>query len=132
MQQPLPLWVGGTSPAAKRRAARHGTGWLPNSTKPDDYVAGADEVRALAVEAGRDPSSLTMAVLVQAGIRGEHGGDAAHTATIWADDADAMRTMLQGYRAAGVDHVVIALGSGDVALLRRGMLTLASILPDVR
>ena len=132
VQSPLPLWVGGTSDAAKCRAARHGTGWLPNNTKPEDYAARADEVRALATEAGRDPSVLTMAVLVQAGVHGSAGGDAAHTSTIWADDADAMRTLLGGYRDAGVDHVVVAIGSGDIPLHRNAMEAIASVLADVR
>ena len=132
VQTPLPLWVGGTSASAKKRAARYGNGWLPNNTKPEDYAAQADEVRAMAFEAGRDPAALTMSVLVQAGVRGSVGGDASHVAAIWADDADAMRTLLQGYRAVGVEHVVVAIGSGDIPLHRKAMETMASVLDDVR
>ena len=73
-----------------------------------------------------------MAVLVQAGVHGSAGGDAAHTSTIWADDADAMRTLLGGYRDAGVDHVVVAIGSGDIPLHRNAMEAIASVLADVR
>ena len=58
--------------------------------------------------------------------------DAAHTAAIWADDADAMRTLLGGYRDAGVDHVVVAIGSGDIPLHRKAMEVMAGVLGDVR
>jgi alkanesulfonate monooxygenase SsuD/methylene tetrahydromethanopterin reductase-like flavin-dependent oxidoreductase (luciferase family) len=35
-QQPLPIWVGGSSKAALRRAAERGDGWLPQGTPRAD------------------------------------------------------------------------------------------------
>lgn len=45
-----PIWVGGSSPAALRRAARYGDGWLPQSLGPDPALIGTlrrlrDELR---------------------------------------------------------------------------------------
>lgn len=132
VQSPLPIWVGGSSDGARKRAALYGDGWLPNGMTTETYAPLAAEVRATAAAAGRDPSALSMNVLIQAGVRGESGGDSAHTTAIWADDADAIRALLQGYRAAGVDHAVVALQSGDIALLTRAMECVAGVLADVR
>ncbi len=132
MQTPLPVWVGGTAPGAMKRAATLGNGWHPNNISPADYPAKREEVRAMATAAGRDPDALTFSVRIEVGVRGEELGDASHVAAIWADDRDAMRTLLQQYREAGVEHVVLSLASGDLPLLERSMETIAGVLPDVR
>lgn len=47
VQRPMPLWVGGNAPAARRRAARFGTGWHPLFPTPEQYAAGRTEILAL-------------------------------------------------------------------------------------
>ena len=46
-QQPLPLWLGGSSKAAIRRTARYGTGWLAPLQTPKEA---GDSVRAIRAE----------------------------------------------------------------------------------
>ncbi|HZP52323.1 LLM class F420-dependent oxidoreductase [Actinocrinis sp.] len=61
-QAGLPIHVGGSSPAAARRAGRHGDGWLPGgSLRDDDRKALWELVRTTAQEAGRDPDGITYA-----------------------------------------------------------------------
>jgi probable F420-dependent oxidoreductase len=66
-----PLWVGGESGAAMRRAARLGDGWYPIGANPQyplntlsRYRAAGERLRKLAEEAGRDPSSVALAYRV--------------------------------------------------------------------
>ncbi len=63
-----PIWVGGESPAALRRAARLGNAWYPIGNNPRFPVETPEQlasyiarVRAYASEAGRDASDLDLA-----------------------------------------------------------------------
>jgi probable F420-dependent oxidoreductase len=62
-----PIWVGGHSRAALRRAARYGNGWHPVGATPAAMLGPAelgkllDELRALTEAEGRDPDALTIA-----------------------------------------------------------------------
>ena len=66
-----PIWVGGESGAAMRRAARLGDGWYPIGSNPQyrlntlsRYRAAIDRLRKLTKEAGRDPASVALAYRV--------------------------------------------------------------------
>jgi probable F420-dependent oxidoreductase len=59
-----PIWTGGESPAALRRAGRLADGWYPMTTNtrvplgtPEQFAAYAARVKQHAQEAGRDPAS---------------------------------------------------------------------------
>jgi probable F420-dependent oxidoreductase len=50
---PVPIYVGGLSPAALRRAARLGDGWIGTGQTPEEAIAYAAQLRGLREEAGR-------------------------------------------------------------------------------
>ncbi|MEO7403731.1 MAG: TIGR03619 family F420-dependent LLM class oxidoreductase [Burkholderiales bacterium] len=63
-----PLWIGGESPPAMRRAARLGNGWYPIGRNPahpldtlERYRDGVERLRGEAERIGRDPATLDLA-----------------------------------------------------------------------
>lgn len=96
VQRPIPVWFGGQSEPAYRRAGRLADGWFPQ-VPPGP---GLDEARATveraAAEAGRDPSALGMEGRVS-----------------WRGDADAVAGQVRAWREAGATHVSVnTMGAG--------------------
>jgi probable F420-dependent oxidoreductase len=135
LQQPhIPLWVGGSSPGAVKRAATLGNGWHPSGMSPEAFSQGREEVRKLATAAGRDPDTLTMSIRVEVEV---HGGPSSQRAQnrsrLSGGDLGQMIAGLDAYQKAGVDHVVLALNSGDVPKLTALMQDIArKVMPQCR
>jgi probable F420-dependent oxidoreductase len=53
-QNPMPLWIGGNSDAAARRAGRLGDGWIPSFIAPEQLRHGIQVTLEHAEQAGRD------------------------------------------------------------------------------
>jgi probable F420-dependent oxidoreductase len=64
VQQPVDVWLGGTSPSELRRTGRLGDGWLPSFTVPAEVEAAWPVINATAAEHGRaiDPEHLGVLV----------------------------------------------------------------------
>ena len=74
VQQPIPIWVGGESAPALRRAVRYADCWYPVGTNPQYPMntfsrvkAALARLRGFAERGGRDPSSLKVALRVLIG-----------------------------------------------------------------
>ena len=123
----VPLWVGGASPGALRRAARRGNGWHPSGMSAEEFAIGRQRVRELAESAGRDPDDLVMSVRVEVE---SHGGPsserAADRSRLPGDDPVGMIAGIAAFQDAGVQHIVLALNTGDVGRLRELMHSIAS------
>ena len=61
---PIPLWFGGASAAARRRAAAVGDGWVPLFLAPEEYGSALAALRSETAEAGRDPEAVQAGVVV--------------------------------------------------------------------
>jgi alkanesulfonate monooxygenase SsuD/methylene tetrahydromethanopterin reductase-like flavin-dependent oxidoreductase (luciferase family) len=127
VQQPaIPLWVGGSSPGALRRAATMGDGWHPSGMSPDDFAAGREEVRKQAATAGRDPEALTMSIRVEVEVESRASSlRAASRARLPGNDVNEMIDGIRAYQRAGVQHIVLALNSGDLARITALMVDIA-------
>ena len=126
VQHHIPLWIGGSSSGALRRTARVGDGWHPTGLSPEDYAIGRQEVSSLAEAAGRNPADITMSARVEIEV---HGGPssqrAASRSRLPGGDTGAIRAGIEAYQEAGVEHMVLALNSGDIPALRRLMSVIA-------
>lgn len=67
-QQPFPLWIGGNSEAAMRRAGRFGDGWIPSFISPAQVRVGIEKTQAFAREAGRTVPADHFGTLVYFGL----------------------------------------------------------------
>jgi alkanesulfonate monooxygenase SsuD/methylene tetrahydromethanopterin reductase-like flavin-dependent oxidoreductase (luciferase family) len=68
-----PVWIGGTSAAALRRAARFGDGWLSGFQTPGEFAASARQLGALAAAAGRARPRLGVCLSACIGTAGSAG-----------------------------------------------------------
>ncbi len=130
----VPLWVGGSSPGALRRAARRGDGWHPSGVSAEEFAIGRQQVRELTEAAGRDPDRLVMSARVEVEA---HGGPssprAADRSRLPGADPAGMIAGIAAYRDAGVQHIVLALNTGDAGRLRELMQVIAeAVIPQLR
>jgi probable F420-dependent oxidoreductase len=66
VQQPIPIWFGGSSDAVIRRAARLGDGWMPILTPDAAGEAKLAMLRDALKEYGRDPATFGLEAWVRA------------------------------------------------------------------
>jgi probable F420-dependent oxidoreductase len=62
LQNPLPIWVGGHSKRAIRRAIAYGQAWHPTRQTPEYVAAHLPYLRQEAERAGRDPRSILVSL----------------------------------------------------------------------
>jgi alkanesulfonate monooxygenase SsuD/methylene tetrahydromethanopterin reductase-like flavin-dependent oxidoreductase (luciferase family) len=118
---PVPIWFGGHSDAARRRAAVMGDGWIPLFLTPDDYATALLALRRETEAAGRDPDAVTAGVVVFACVGDD---DAAVRGAQWLSDMyrlppkafarhlaagapDTCAERLHRYAEAGARHIVV-------------------------
>lgn len=125
---PVPVWVGGASDGALRRAARYGDGWIPMFLDPDAYGRRLDQLKELLVAQGRPADDLVPAVV--AFIRTGESAPAHQAGTRWLADlyglppkafarhlvagpAEWCAERLEAWRAAGARHVAVMVADDD-------------------
>ena len=135
VQQPsIPIWVGGSSPGALQRAATLGNGWHPSGVSPEEYSLAKREIEDLAKAAGREPGQLTWSIRVEVEVHGGPSSErSAGRSRLPGNDPAGMAAAIEAYGNAGVEHVILALNSGDVDGITRVMETVANeVIPQLR
>ncbi|MER5389062.1 LLM class flavin-dependent oxidoreductase [Saccharopolyspora sp. NPDC002686] len=122
-----PLWIGGASPAALRRAARYGDGWFAALHTPDEIRAKSAQLRELADQHSRPAPRLasvihcaltkrpdpTLADQLAGSLAETHGVPAETARRCAATGTPAqVAEQLSAYAEAGVEKLAVAV-TGD-------------------
>ncbi|WP_329547028.1 LLM class F420-dependent oxidoreductase [Streptomyces sp. NBC_01356] len=107
-QERVPVWVGGSSPAAVRRAAQRGDGWLPQGDPRDRLPEQIDRLKSLRAQAGVE-ESLTIGAITEPLYVGEPGWDVGRRTLHGAPEA--LAESLRAYRAMGVHQIQVRFRS---------------------
>jgi alkanesulfonate monooxygenase SsuD/methylene tetrahydromethanopterin reductase-like flavin-dependent oxidoreductase (luciferase family) len=98
------VWVGGSSPAALRRAALKGDGWLPQGDPRDRLPARIALIRRLREEAAVE-GPFAVGAITEPLYVGKPGWDVGRRTV--AGDAEELAESLRAYRAMGVHQVQV-------------------------
>jgi len=108
----IPVWIGGHTDVALRRAGTLGDAWHPIGLRPpallfpDEYAAKANQVRAWAQRAGRDPASIALTLRCPMEVRSKRAKAAAGDRPLLQGTAAEVAADIRAYQAAGVSHFV--------------------------
>ena len=116
-----PIWVGGETKAARRRAGRLGDGWYPVANNPqlpldapDLYGEALAHVHAAAAQADRKPDSITGALLaiycsIGSELEGRDGGRQTFTGS-----SQAIIDDIGQFQEHGLEHFLIGGDGSDL------------------
>jgi probable F420-dependent oxidoreductase len=131
----IPVWIGGHTDAAVRRAATLGDGWHPIGMRPpamllpEEYAAAVRRLHAWAQGAGRDPKAITLSLRVPMDVRARGLKAPAGDRPLFQGTADQLVGDIRSYAAAGVTHLVFDFTTPD---LKAALASLARFAHDVR
>lgn len=126
---PVPLWVGGSSEAALRRAASLADGWIPLFLSPDEYASSIDRLAKEVDRAGRPVGSVTPAMVLFVSIddvdtgRSLRGTDwmsslygipaKAFERHLVSGTARSVADTVAAYQTAGAEHIAVYITNDD-------------------
>jgi probable F420-dependent oxidoreductase len=108
----IPIWIGGHTDAALRRAARLGDGWHPIGLRPpallypDEYATRVKQLHAYAQHAGRDPRAITLSFRAPMEVRGPRDRAPGGERPLFQGTAAEVAADIRRYQALGVTHFV--------------------------
>ncbi|MFC5800741.1 LLM class F420-dependent oxidoreductase [Streptomyces formicae] len=122
-QARVPVWIGGSSPAAVRRAALKGDGWLPQGDPRDRLPEQIAKLRAV-----REGAGITDPIEIGAITEPLYVGDASWDVgrRTLSGKPDALAESLRAYAAMGVDQIQVRFRSRNRSELTDQMAAFAA------
>jgi len=147
-QQPLPLWIGGTSEAAIERTARLGSGWLGGSGQTPAQagrIVAAIQSRAAVARRSIDPDHFGVGVPFRFGswnepvvqrnataLRDRFGPEFDPKAVMAVGDAAAMLSVVQAFTEAGISKFVFRpIAASDAEIMSQTRRLVTEVVPQV-
>lgn len=147
-QQPLPIWIGGSSEAAIERTARYGNGWLAGAAQgPEQVGRVVAAIRAKSAELGRpiDEDHYGCGFSFRFGsweepvvqrsvqtFRARFGADADPRAFMAVGDADSIVELVSEFREQGISKFVARpIASSDEEMMQQSRLLAEQVNPTV-
>ena len=122
IQRPIPIWVGGFSKAAMKRAARLSDGWLPYAISVKDAESTLSTFRDMVMAEGRSVESVPVENII---FMGTTLGDPQRSVEAAIEDA-------HQWKSAGIDYVSLdTMGAGNGSI-KEHIATLETFINAVR
>jgi probable F420-dependent oxidoreductase len=131
----IPIWTGGHTPGALRRAGELADGWHPIGLRPpamldpEEYGRMAAVVADAARRAGRDPRAVTLSFRAPLDLRGPRAKAPAGERRLFTGTAAEVVEDIRRYQRLGVSHFVLDLAPDD---LRGALAMMERFAEDVR
>ena len=124
----IPIWMAASTEKPQRRMLNIGDGWFPNSTSPEAFTAGWQQIEALAKESGDDPNRLHKALYTTLNINEDKAQaekemkefiegyyntpfeTMSRTQSVFTGSVQDAIAWLKGFVAAGVETIVVRFG----------------------
>ena len=117
----IPIWVGGDSAPALRRAGRYGDALHAAHASPEELASQWTDVRRHAAEAGRDPGAMELSVRL-----GLDYGSRSERPYALSGGVDAMLAQVDAYARIGTTHMLLDIVGDSIEGLIADMERFAS------
>jgi len=106
-----PIWVGGNSKRAMRRALELGEGWQPGWSRPEQLAEELQEFQRVAERVGRDPKSVEISLLRPIQILNQK----ADSRRPLVGTPEQIAEDIRAYQRLGVSHMLFSFRTRSVA-----------------
>lgn len=129
----IPLWMAASAEKPQCRMLKMGDGWFPNSTSPEKFTEGWQQIEALAKKSGDDAGRLHKALYTTLNINEDKAQadkemrefiegyynmpfeTMSRTQSVFTGNVQDTVAWLKGFVAAGVETIVVRFGGPDQA-----------------